>query len=280
MKPNPLETSRAFDQIAEDYDVTYGLHGNPAMIWMRSENLSFLASTFPLGSRLVEIGCGTGEEAVALAGGGRMVIATDISARMAAVTRRKAVEAGLDNRVHTLALPASQVGSLRPVRDLDGAYASFGSLNCEPDLPKVGRGLATLVKPGGILVTSVMGRTCFFEMFWYSLRGRFRRALRRMTAGWVMAPVAGEAGREVTVPTRYLSVRQMVRAMAPAWRVETVWALPLLMPPPYAASLLVRYPSIFARLEEWDRRLRHRWPGRYLGDHLVVVFCRRGLAEV
>jgi SAM-dependent methyltransferase len=279
MRPNALDTSRAFDRVAGDYDVTYGTGGNAAMTWMRAENLAFLARTFPPGSHLVEIGCGTGEEAVALAGGGRRVVATDISPRMAAVTRRKALAADLGDRVHALALPAGEVGALRPARALDGAYASFGALNCESDLAQVGRGLAGLIKPDGLFVTSIMGRTCLFEMLWYLLRGRPRRAVRRMTRGWVMAPVAGEEGREVTVPTRYLSAGQMARAIAPDWRVESVWALPLLMPPPYAASLLDRYPSLFARLESWDRRLRRRWPWRYGGDHLVMVFRKPMIVE-
>lgn len=279
-KPNALDTSRAFDRVAGDYDVTYGADGNAAMVWMRVENLAYLARAFPPGSRLVEIGCGTGEEAVALAGGGRAVIATDISARMAAVTRHKAVAADLGDRVHAVALPAGQVGALRPPGPLDGAYASFGALNCEPDLAAVGRGLARLVKRGGLFVTSVMGRTSLFELLWYGLRGRPRRALRRVSGRWVPAPVAGEGGREVTVPTRYLSARQMTRALAPAWQLETVWALPLLMPPPYAASLLNRYPSLSARLARWDRQLRHRWPWRYLGDHLVMVFSRSPPVEV
>ncbi len=275
MKPKALETSRAFDRVAGDYDVTYGAGGNAAMQWMRAENLAFLARTFPPGSRLVEIGCGTGEEAVALAGGGRTVVATDISPRMAAATRRKAVAAGVSDRVRAVALPAGGVGTLCLPHELDGAYASFGALNCEYDLSAVGRGLAALVGPGGRFVTSVMGRTCLFEMLWYLLRGQPRRAVRRVTGRWVMAPVAGEGGREVTVPTRYLSARQVARAMAPDWRIETMWALPLLMPPPYAASLLDRYPGLFARLERWDRRLRRRWPWRAWGDHLVIVFRRR-----
>jgi SAM-dependent methyltransferase len=279
MRSDSLQTSRAFDQVAEDYDVTYGSGGNAAMIWMRAENLAFLKRTFPPESHLVELGCGTGEEAVALAREGRCVIATDISPRMAAVTRRKAIEAGLGSRVQPLALPASNVGALKLQQDLDGAYASFGALNCEPDLRAVGRGLARLVKPGGLFVTSVMGRACLFEMLWYILRARPRRAFRRISGAWGMAPVAGEKGREVTVPTRYLSARQMAYAMGPAWKVEAVWALPLLMPPPYAASLLDRYPRIFDKLEAWDRRLRRRGPWRHFGDHLVLVFRRRVSVE-
>ena len=278
MKPQAVDTSRAFDQIAEDYDITYGPEGNAVMTWMRAENLGFLRQTFPPGSRLLEIGCGTGEEAVTLAREGRKIIATDISPRMARVTREKARRAGVASSVHALALPASGVGALEPTQPLDGGYASFGALNCEPRLDAVGRALTHLVRPGGCFVTSVMARTALFEMLWYLVHGRPRRAMRRVSGRWILAPVAGEGGREVTVPTRYLSARQVVRAFGAAWALEEIWALPLLFPPPYADALFRRHRSLFDRLEGWERRLRARWPWRHFGDHLVVVFRRRDRA--
>jgi cyclopropane fatty-acyl-phospholipid synthase-like methyltransferase len=60
------------------------------MAWMRRENVTLLEDTFPRGSRLLEIGCGTGDEALYLARRGRIVLATDISPRMAAETLAKA----------------------------------------------------------------------------------------------------------------------------------------------------------------------------------------------
>ena len=59
--------SEAFDTIASGYDDTFGPKANQVMGWMRDENLSLLQATFVPGFHLLEIGCGTGDEAIALA---------------------------------------------------------------------------------------------------------------------------------------------------------------------------------------------------------------------
>jgi SAM-dependent methyltransferase len=285
--------SRAFDEIAADYDAAYGhagtnhragTHhradighrgGNAAMAWMRRENLALLEAAFPIGSRLLEVGCGTGDEAIALALGGRAVLATDISPAMAALAAQKAARAGIADRVRAVALAGGTIAALHPTAPFDGAYASFGGLNCEPDLECFGRALARLVRPGGAVVCGVMGRHYLFEIAWYLAHARPRRALRRMRRGWRQAPVAGVGSRMITVATRYLGHQEMQRALGEAFTLERTRALPLLMPPPYAASLYRRYPALVARLAEVDRTWRDRWPWRLLGDHLVMVFRHR-----
>ena len=105
--PDYREIAHAFDVVAGDYDAVYGSEGNAVMTWMRRESLALLYEAFPLGSHLLEIGCGTGEEAVALAQAGRRVLATDISPQMAARTQAKAQDVGVKDRVTALAAPGS-----------------------------------------------------------------------------------------------------------------------------------------------------------------------------
>lgn len=279
--------ARAFDQIAADYDAAYGhagtLHragtdhpgGNAAMAWMRQENLTLLEATFPIGSRLLEVGCGTGDEAIALAQAGRSVLASDISPAMVRIASEKAAQAGLADRVRAVALAGGTIAALRPPAPFDGAYASFGGLNCEPDLQGFGEALSRLIRPGGAVICGVMGRAYLFELAWYLAHAEPRRAVRRLRGGWRLAPVAGVGAREMTVATRYLGSREMRQALGTAFTLERIRALPLLMPPPYAATLYQRYPTLVARLADWDRAWRDRWPWRLLGDHLVMVFRRR-----
>ncbi|MGC9336152.1 MAG: oligosaccharide flippase family protein [Anaerolineae bacterium] len=269
-----LDTARAFDIVAGDYDAVYGPTGNAVMTWMRRENLQLLTDIFPPDSHLLEIGCGTGEEAVTLAQIGRRVLATDISPQMAAQAQGKAKTMGVGDRVRVLALPAGNLAILHPTSPFDGAYASFGALNCEPRLEKVATGLARLVKPGGHFICSVMTRWCPFEIAWYLLHGRPRVAFRRLQRGWQSAPVAGQESVEVSVLTRYLSVGDVTKAFAPHFTVEQTLALPILLPPPYLDTLYQRHRTLFDRLEPWERWLRGRWPWRLWGDHVVLVLRR------
>jgi len=266
-----LQTARAFDAVAGGYDAAYGPEGNAVMGWLRQESLALLQETFPPGSRLLEIGCGTGEEALVLARAGRTVLATDVSPGMAARTLAKARAAGLVDRVTALALPAGRLGALHPALPFDGAYASFGGLNCEPDLAGLADALARLLRPGAVFVCSVMARWCPFEIGWFLLHGRPRTAFRRLRRGWQPVPVAGPAGVRVTVPVRYLSVRDVTGTFAPVFALERALSLPLLLPPPYLDDLFRRRRALFGRVEGLERWLRERWPLRLLGDHVALV---------
>jgi SAM-dependent methyltransferase len=274
MKPRYRDTARAFDVVAPHYDAVYGPQANAVMTWMRQESLALLKATFPRGSYLLEIGCGTGEEAVALATAGRRVLATDISPKMAALTQAKARAAVPGGRVSALATPAANIGALQPLTPFDGAYASFGALNCEPHLERLGEALGHLIKPGGAFVCSVMARCCPFEMAWFILHGRPRVALRRLHRSWQSAPVAGPETVEVSVITRYLNARDVSQALSPTFTVERTLSLPLLLPPPYLDAVFRRHTRLFAVLERLEGRLRQRWPWRLWGDHIALVLRR------
>jgi SAM-dependent methyltransferase len=241
------------------------------MTWLRQESLALLQETFPANSRLLEIGCGTGDEAVHLAQQGHFILATDISPAMVDQTQTKARAAGLADRVTALELPAGHIDALLPANRFDGAYASFGSLNCEPNLSHLRDALARLLKPRAAFVCSVMARWCPFEIAWFLLHGRPRTAFRRLRWGWQQVPVRGHDGVEVFVPTRYLSSREVARAFAPAFAVERTMALPLLLPPPYLDDLYRARRGVFDRVEPWERRLRAHWPWRTMGDHIAIV---------
>jgi SAM-dependent methyltransferase len=275
LRPDYQTAANAFDAVAPEYDAAYGPTGNAVMGWLRQENVALLMETFPRRSRLLEIGCGTGEEALQLAREGHTVLATDVSPRMVSQTHTKAAAEGLGDRVFALALPAGKIGALRPATPFDGAYASFGALNCEPNLKSVASGLARLLRPEGYFVCSVMARWCPFEIVWYMLHARPLTALRRLRGGWQQAPVAGGADIRATVPVRYLSTSDVAGEFKPAFELKQVLSLPLLLPPPYLDALFRRQRALFARLEPWERRLRERRPWRNWGDHLALVMRKR-----
>lgn len=264
----------AFDAVAPLYDKAFGNAANAVMGWLRRENMALLAATFPPQSRLLELGCGTGEEAIFLARRGTSVLITDISPAMVRLARRKAFAAGVGDRVQALVLPAGGAAALRPKTPFDGVYASFGALNCEPDLEAWARAMADFVHPGGAVVCSVMNRLCLWEVVWFAVHGRWREARRRWPRGWHHATLSTARGT-VTVPVRYLSAGDIERLLAPAFTVEQVMALPFLLPPPYLDGVYRRYRRLFRVLEQVERRWRERWPWRHLGDHVVVVARRR-----
>lgn len=268
-----VQVSRAFDQAARNYDALY--QTNPIMAWMRAESLATLQDTFAPGSRLLEIGCGTGDEALALGRAGYRIVATDISPAMVEAARTKA-RAGDAHEVTWLTLPAGRLADLAGdygPGSFDGAYASFGALNCEPDLAPVAAALERLLRPGAVLVCSVMNRWCTWEIGWGLFHLRPGRAFRRLGRGSIDAGLASSEGR-LSVPTRYYSPRGFARLFEPHFRARQVRGLPVFLPPPYLAHLFDRHPALFGRLGGIEHLLAHRYPFRCLGDHTLLVMVR------
>ena len=83
----------AFDAVAAEYDRREA--DNPIMQLMRARSLAMLESTFLQGATLLDVGCGTGTEAIWLQQRGRTVFAVDSSSRMLEVLSRRAATADL-----------------------------------------------------------------------------------------------------------------------------------------------------------------------------------------
>jgi ubiquinone/menaquinone biosynthesis C-methylase UbiE len=267
--------ARAFDDASKSYDNLY--QEDRIMAWMRRENLAAIQASFAQGSRLLEIGCGTGDEALALARNGYRVVATDISPGMIAASRAKA-QAEETEGVTWVLLPAGRLSDLIEEEGpgaFDGAYASFGALNCEPDLAPVAETLSRLVRPGGELVCSVMNRWCVWEIGWGLLHLRPGEAFRRAGEGWLPAGLASPDGTQ-SVLVRYYTPRSFARAFAPHFVLTRVSGLPVVLPPPYLSHLVERWPVLMDRGEQIDRRLRDRFPFHSLGDHFLMVMKRTG----
>nr|WP_290669005.1 class I SAM-dependent methyltransferase [Ardenticatena sp.] len=264
----------AFDALAPCYDALFSAASNAVMAWLRRENLALMQRLFPPGGHLLEIGCGTGEEAVALARLGYTVWATDVSPRMVQQTAARAAAAGVSDRVHGVVVPARDLHTLGKQAFFDGAFASFGALNCEPDVQAWVQAMRTLLRPDAPLICSVMNRWALWEAFWFALHGQPRQAVRRWGQGWQVAAMPSAEGR-VIVPVRYFSEREIRRWLAPTFVIEWVAAWPLLLPPPYLDALFRRWRSLFASVEWLERRLRSLPLCRTLGDHLLVVARRR-----
>lgn len=261
-----LQTQQAFDSVAADYD---GPRGNNELIQrMRLTLWDTVCAEVPPGRRLLDLGCGTGIDAFEFARRGYEVVASDWSPQMVERTRARAESGGLAERVS-----ARHVGihQLEQIDDrFDAIYSNFGPLNCAPDLNAVAAQCERLLRPGGLLIFSVIGRICPWEMAYYTFKGRFRRAAIRAARG---ATAVGM--NRHTIWTYYYSPREFYRAFADRFTLESYRALSLFMPPPYLVDVYRRHRAGCERLGKLDDRFGSLPLLRNMGDHFLIVMRRR-----
>ena len=260
------ETQHAFDGVAAGYHRSNEENGT--LREMRARARQALDASVPAGSHILDLGCGPGTDAAYLAGKGHRVTAIDWSPAMVEEARRRVAEAGLARRVDVLNIGIHEIDRLAPVDVLfDAVYSNFGPLNCVVDLPAAAHLIAARLRPGGVLVASVIGRVCPWEIAFYTARGEVSRAAIRFRRGLVPVPLAGR-----TVWTRYFTPREFEAIFAAAGMTRvSLRALGLFVPPPYLHAFADRHPALVARLQRAEDRCGGWRVLRGWGDHFLVV---------
>jgi len=257
----------AFDRIASSYDdvFTRSLIGRA----QRKQVWAKLLAAFPPGQRVLELNCGTGEDARFLAKRNRSVVACDVSPSMIDIARRRDLTEGRLANLEYLQLANEDLGLFfSRGHSFDGAFSNFSGLNCVADLGPVAAILATLVRPGGRLVLCLWSRFCLAELIWYVLHGQPRKAVRRIS-GTASANVAG-----TTIPVSYPTVRAIRRAFSPWFRLESRSAIGLFVPPSYVEQWIRKHKKFLAHMESLERVFAE-WPVlRGIGDHILLEFVR------
>lgn len=250
--------ARAFDAAAAEYDRTWGT--NPVGLLFRRVYQERLARLFAPGQRVLDLGCGTGEDAVFLAARGVSVAAVDLSREMISHAARKARAHGVDGAIRFAHGRIEDLAGFEP--HWDGACSNFGALNCA-DVGAVGRRLARLLRPGARVLFSVLGRTPLPAAVNRALTGRgTRRFDGEVNVGGV------------PVPVRYPSVSDLCDSLGPAFRWQRAFALGVCVPEPGQRRWVESHPQGFGLLAAAERVLRAAPGLRTRGDHVVIEGVR------
>jgi ubiquinone/menaquinone biosynthesis C-methylase UbiE len=263
---------RAFDALAPGFDAAFG--GWMSVAAQRRAVRRELLAAFPRGARLLELGGGTGEDALFLAGQGRSVHVTDGSPAMVERTREKARAAGFDENVTAEAVTLETLHAWAAARTgvrFDGAFSNFASLNCVTDHAAVARGLARALSPGARALLVVFGPASPAEVAVLLARGRFRAAFRRFSRRPSPARVAGES-----FTVTYPGPRALAAAFAPWFVLRRTTGIGVFVPPSSAEPWVSRVPRAVAAAEALDRALAR--PLAFLADHVLLDFARTAVA--
>jgi ubiquinone/menaquinone biosynthesis C-methylase UbiE len=240
-----------FDRLAPRYDEVWTNSGVGRM--QRDATWRHLDPLVRRGDRILDIGCGTGEDALHFAELGGEVLALDVSPEMVRIARAKGVNAQV--------LPMEGIHVFVDTFEL--VLSNFGGLNCLRDLSTLCETLARLVRPQGFLALCLMSRFCLWESAYYAVRGKFKNAARR----W-----RGAAMTSRGLSLVYPSSKQVRRALSPDFDLVADVGVGILVPPSFVGPMS---PKLLRRMASADARIEASRVGRMIGDHRLFLFRRR-----
>ncbi len=244
-----MTPAQAFDLLAANYDRLW-THA-PSGRLQREAFWKYARPYLEGSKKVLDIGCGTGEDARGLMREGVLVTAIDVSAAMVAAARVREVDA------HVLAAE-----ELETVDDrFDAAISNFGALNCIAELASLRDPLARIVKPGGYAILCLLSRFCLWETAWFLFHDEPRKAVRRWRGTTITT-----GGLRVYYPR----VRDVQRALAPQFKLVERRGIGISVPPSFT-----KLPeSAFRRAAAVDRRISAIPGFRASGDHTLLIFRR------
>jgi SAM-dependent methyltransferase len=239
-----------FDRLSNRYDQTWT--NTPVGRIQRNAVWRELDCLVKPQDRVLDLGCGTGEDALHFMHAGAIVDARDGSPGMVEAARRRGVHARL--------LRLEQIGEFTGSYDL--VFSNFGALNCVRDLAALREPLARLLHPGGALAICVMNRFCFWETVYYGIRGQRKKAGRR----W-----SGQAETSSGLRVYYPSARAIKLAFSPDFHLIRDLGIGVAIPPSYVTGAPLQ---ILNWLEACDTRIAASRFGKTVADHRLLIFTQ------
>jgi ubiquinone/menaquinone biosynthesis C-methylase UbiE len=261
------KTREAFNKAATDYDVSFTNTAVGTMqrnrVWKYLENLLKNRK-----AEVLEINCGTGEDALWLAKRCYSVTATDVAGSMITVAETKRIIAGINN-VNFKTLDFFQLNKNLSPQQYDFIFSDFGGLNCvnEPELVHLSKDFAKLLYPGGKLVMVVMGKYCLWETLYFLFKFKIGKALRRWDNKGVHTKI-----EEEEFETWFYSVRALKKIFNPHFKLLEARPIAFAVPPSYLQNYFDKKPKWLQRLNRWDNLLTRFMLLSNFSDHLVLTF--------
>ena len=225
---------------------------------------------------LLEMNCGTGEDALFFAKQRILVTATDISEEMLEVVQKKVEKANLQSFISIQKWDLNQ--NFPPQNNKKNSYqlafSNFGGWNClEPkNIPPLAEQLSTLLAENGRLFLVIMPRFCAWESLYFLYKRRLNAIFRRLSRKAIPAKLD-----TVFVDTYYYSPSQIQKLLSPHFKVIDYQAIGFFIPPSYLEKFFRKVPNFLAFLNKLEKIFLKLRVLAFASDHFVVVLERNKL---
>lgn len=262
-----MQAEKAFSSAAEKYDAQFTntaigrLQRNRVWNYL---NANITAADHP---RVLELNCGTGEDAKWLASKGFRVTATDVSPEMVALAQQKN-----PSNVSFEVCAFSEIGNRFTPGSFDLVFSDFGGLNCIPEneLPLLAEDIYRLLSPGGRFIAVVMSDDCAMERWYFRRKKMYDAAKRRKNPEGASTVIEGE-----TFVTYYYSPDQFAKAVSNVFTLKAQKAVGWTIPPSYTDSYFRNKPLLLKALNVLENSIGNIPALAAKADHFLVDFVKK-----
>ena len=258
-----------FDEMANTYDADFTSSGIGLLQRQRVWSLlTQVLKESAVSLKILEINCGTGEDAIMMARSGHQVIATDASPAMIGKAMDKANGLGIDSaKLQFIVCPFEEISRKFEGQKFDLIFSDFGGLNCinKDALKSLCHDLRNLTGENGKLFLVLLGKYCLWEIAHYSLRGKFSTAFRRLKRK------VNFSSNGFGIQVYYYSPGNLKKICSPGFSLVKKFPVGLFIPPSYLNG---KYATDPVKLKKFEKR-----EGRYgyavfanLADHYCAIF--------
>lgn len=256
-----------FDNAAANYDSSFtnSIIGKTQRGFVYQHVSEFLKNNNV--KNILEINCGTGEDALWLAKQNFQVVATDISEEMILIAKSKEK---LDNLTFEQ-LNINEISTLFGDEKFDLIFSNFGGLNClsKEELKLFFENVPNLVSEKGHLALVIMPKNTLWESFYFLAKAKFSLAFRRKKQS-VIANVDGEK-----VNTFYYNPKDIVNLSENDFEIISIKPIGFFIPPSYLESFFKNKLKLLSILKNLDKAIKNcSFLSKY-ADHYLIVFQKK-----
>jgi len=250
-----------FDIAAETYDLDFT--SSRIGVIQRSQVRKHLKQLIDIESKIniLELNCGTGEDAAYMSDFGHNVIATDISKEMIRVSKDKHSKTPIVFRQQDI----TKLNSTVFQQKFDLIFSNFGGFNClsKNELLTFLETAPSLLNESGKLVLVIMPKHTLWEQIYFNARGEANKAKRRKTDSFAIANVQG-----TNVKTWYFNPSDIIKNST-HFDVNKVKPIGLWVPPSYLEKSILGKKSILNILKGLDHFFSWSFLSKY-ADHFYI----------
>lgn len=270
-----MNVATVFDTLAQNYDVDFTTSRIGQL--QRKRVHFFLTAVLNRMNRplkILEINCGTGEDALWLASLGHNVTATDASSVMIEKAKAKLQQSLTVPGVKFLQCPFNELINEFGNEKFDLIFSNFGGLNCidANALKQLSNDLSGLTKENGELFFVIMAKYCAWEIAYYCMKAKFKTAFRKIKKQ------TGFAIDKTTMPVYYYSPGEIKKIFSRQFNYNNKKPVGFFIPPSYLENHFKTREKQLQRLNRWEEKFP---PGVLAGfaDHYCISFTKTANAK-